>query len=212
MTPPGRHDSSTWCVNPHGGPYERRAVSTRVNSVWHDDPDILAGRSELELFWREAEIGVNCQDRRFLDRRGNWGQNDFRHRKLGGPSVDALKAIQINGLRMSALWERGLREGCKPSTILQDATRLSGVALGETCVQNPYFQGVWAFLPSFPLHFPTGRIRPVFRPLILCSARILRSCRTSSEPRPIGLIHLGSMGRAEKAVFGGCGNTPCARS
>ena len=41
-----------------------------------------------------------------------------------------------------------------------------------------------------PASFPTGRIRPVFRPLILCSARILRSCRTSSEPRPIGLIHL----------------------
>ena len=35
---------------PHGGPYERRAVSTRVNSVRHDDPDILAPRSELELF------------------------------------------------------------------------------------------------------------------------------------------------------------------
>ena len=39
--------------------------------------------------------------------------------------VDALKAIQINGLRMSALWERGLREGRKPSTILQNTTRLS---------------------------------------------------------------------------------------
>ena len=62
-----------------------------------------------------------------------------------------------------------------------------------------------------PAPFPTGRIRPVFRPLILCSARILRSCRPSSEPRPIGLIHLVSTGRAEKAVFGGCGNTPCAR-
>ncbi len=63
-----------------------------------------------------------------------------------------------------------------------------------------------------PASFPTGRIRPVFRPFILCSARILRSCRPSSEPRPIGLIHSGSTGRAEKAVFGGCGNTPCARS
>ncbi len=30
----------------HGGPYERRAVSTRVNSVRHDDPGILAPRSE----------------------------------------------------------------------------------------------------------------------------------------------------------------------
>ena len=48
-----------------------------------------------------------------------------------------------------------------------------------------------------PASFPTGRIRPVFRPFILCSARILRSCRTSSEPRPIGLIHSGSTGRAE---------------
>ena len=39
---------------PHGSPYERRAVSTRVNSVRHDDPGILAPRSELELFWREG--------------------------------------------------------------------------------------------------------------------------------------------------------------
>ncbi len=45
---------------PRAGPYERRAVSTRVNSVRHDDPGILAPRSELELFWREAEIGVKC--------------------------------------------------------------------------------------------------------------------------------------------------------
>ena len=65
---------------PHGGPYERRAVSTKVNSVWHDDPGILAPRSERELFWREAEIGVNCHPRRLRDRQGNWGQNDFRHR------------------------------------------------------------------------------------------------------------------------------------
>ena len=36
--------------------------------------------------------------------------------------------------------------------------------------------------------FRTGRIRPVLRPLILCSARILRSYRTESESRPIGLI------------------------
>ena len=34
---------------PCAGPYERRAVSTRVNSVQKDDPDILAPRSELEL-------------------------------------------------------------------------------------------------------------------------------------------------------------------
>ena len=34
---------------------------------------------------------------------------------------------------MSALWERGLREGGKPSTILQDATRLSGVIRMPSC-------------------------------------------------------------------------------
>ena len=45
---------------------------------------------------------------------------------------------------MSALWERGLREGRKPSTILQDATRLSGVALGETRALYPFiFKGFW---------------------------------------------------------------------
>ncbi len=41
--------------------------------------------------------------------------------------------------------------------------------------------------------FPTSGIHPVFRPLILCSARILRSYRTESESRPIGLIHLISV-------------------
>ena len=56
---------------------------------------------------------------------------------------------------MSALWEGGLREGCNPSTILQDATRLSGVALGETRALYPFiFKGFWAFLTSFPLHSP----------------------------------------------------------
>ena len=35
---------------PYGGPYEKRAVSTRVNSVRNDDPDILAPRSERGLF------------------------------------------------------------------------------------------------------------------------------------------------------------------
>ena len=77
---------------PHGGPYERRAVSTRVNSVRHDDPGILAPRSELELFWREAEIGVNCQDRRFLDRQGNWGQNDFR---TGNLAIRPLTLLRL---------------------------------------------------------------------------------------------------------------------
>ena len=35
---------------PYGGPYEKRTVSTRVNSVRNDDPDILAPRSEMGLF------------------------------------------------------------------------------------------------------------------------------------------------------------------
>ena len=35
---------------PYGGPYEKRAISTRVNSVRNDDPDMLAPRSEMELF------------------------------------------------------------------------------------------------------------------------------------------------------------------
>ena len=37
-----------------------------------------------------------------------------------------------------------MREGCNPSTILQDATRLSGVALGETRALSPFiFKGFW---------------------------------------------------------------------
>ncbi len=35
---------------PYCGPYEKRAVSTRVNSVRNDDPDILTPRSGMELF------------------------------------------------------------------------------------------------------------------------------------------------------------------
>ena len=35
---------------PSACPYERRAVSTRVNSVRNDDPDILAPMSEKGLF------------------------------------------------------------------------------------------------------------------------------------------------------------------
>ena len=55
---------------------------------------------------------------------------------------------------MSVLWERGLREGCKPSTILQDATRLSGVALGETRALSPFiFKGFWGSPHPFPHHF-----------------------------------------------------------
>ena len=35
---------------PFDGPYERRAVSTRVNSARNDDPDILVPMSERRLF------------------------------------------------------------------------------------------------------------------------------------------------------------------
>ena len=35
---------------PHEGPFERRTVSTRVNSVRNDDPDILLPVSESGLF------------------------------------------------------------------------------------------------------------------------------------------------------------------
>ena len=47
----------------------------------------------------------------------------------------------INGLRMSAVRERGLREGCKSSTIFQDTTRLSGVILRRDVGQKlPIFK------------------------------------------------------------------------
>ena len=64
----------------------------------------------------------------------------------------------------------GRLAGAAASTILQDAT--------------PYtllFSKGFGVPHIIPASFPTGRIRPVFRPLILCSARILRSCRTSSD-------------------------------
>ena len=35
---------------PRAGPYERRAVSTRVNSVQNDDPDSLVAMSRQALF------------------------------------------------------------------------------------------------------------------------------------------------------------------
>ncbi len=35
---------------PRAGPYERHAVSTRVNSVRNDDPDILVPMTESGLF------------------------------------------------------------------------------------------------------------------------------------------------------------------
>ena len=35
---------------PYDGPFQRRAVSTRVNSVRNDDPDILLPVSESEMF------------------------------------------------------------------------------------------------------------------------------------------------------------------
>ena len=41
---------------------------------------------------------------------------------------------------MSALWERGLREGRKPSTILPNTTRLSGGILrGDVRLYNLLF-------------------------------------------------------------------------
>ena len=35
---------------PYGGPFERRAVSNRVNSVRNGDPDVLTPLSESEMF------------------------------------------------------------------------------------------------------------------------------------------------------------------
>ena len=53
---------------------------------------------------------------------------------------------------------------------------------------NPLFSKGLGVPHILPAPFRTSRIRPVLRPLILCSARILRSYRTESESRPIGLI------------------------
>ncbi|MDE2807440.1 MAG: SOS response-associated peptidase family protein [Gemmatimonadota bacterium] len=35
---------------PHDGPFDRRAVSTRVNSVHNDDPDVLTAAPDSGLF------------------------------------------------------------------------------------------------------------------------------------------------------------------
>ena len=50
------HGSLIWCVPPRAGPYERRAVSTRVNSVQNDDPGIPAPVSEERLMCPPAGI------------------------------------------------------------------------------------------------------------------------------------------------------------
>ena len=45
---------------PHDGPFQRRAVSARVNSVRNGDPDVLLPVSESGLFWppRQQPAGV----------------------------------------------------------------------------------------------------------------------------------------------------------
>ena len=60
----------------------------------------------------------------FFRMRGNVRQKDFHQRDLGEPFVDVRKALKINGLRMSVLRERGLREGCKPSTKIEERNSL----------------------------------------------------------------------------------------
>ncbi len=57
-----------------------------------------------------AEIGVNCHHPCFLDGGGNRSQKHFPQANLGERSVDLRKPTQINGLRMSVVRERGLRE------------------------------------------------------------------------------------------------------
>ena len=36
--------------HPHDGPFERRAISARVNSVRNDDPDVLTAAPDSRLF------------------------------------------------------------------------------------------------------------------------------------------------------------------
>ena len=68
-------------------------------------------------------------------------KKDFRHGEFGEPPIDARKPLLINGLRMSMAREGVLREGCKPSTIFQSTTRLSGVApWRDERPITPYFQ------------------------------------------------------------------------
>ena len=56
---------------------------------------------------------------------------------------------------MSVVREVGLRQGCNSSTIFQNKTCLFEVALGrDVCPVIPYYQRVWAFLTSVPLHSP----------------------------------------------------------
>ena len=62
---------------------------------------------------------------------------------------------------MSVVKERGLRKLRKPSTILQNTTRLSGmIPRRDVRPITFYFQMVWAFLTSFQtLSLPVGFVR-----------------------------------------------------
>ena len=73
-----------------------------------------------------------------------------------------------------------MREGCKPSTILQRYnSSLRGHSLGRRASYNPLVSKVLGVPHIVPAPFSNRPISPLFGSLsILCSARILRSYRT----------------------------------
>ena len=82
---------------------------------------------------------------------------------------------------------QALHHSSKHNSSLRDASP------GRRVPDNLLFSNGLGVPHIIPAPFPTSGIHPVFQPLILCSARILRSYRTASESRPIGLIPLISV-------------------
>ncbi len=73
---------------------------------------------------------------------------------------------------------------------LEQNSSLRGITLERRASNNLLFSKGLGVLHILPDPLSTGRIRPVFRLLILCLPRILRFFRTWSESRPIGLTRL----------------------
>ena len=87
---------------------------------------------------------------------------------------------------MSMAREGVLREGCKPSTIFQDTTRLSGVApWRDERPITPYFQRDWEFLTSFPRH--SSLVDFAFFSGLSFSVRLVFSVLTGPSPKVVQL-------------------------
>ena len=76
--------------------------------------------------------------------------------------------------------------GCRPSTILPNTTRLSGMLLrGDVCLITFCFQTVWAFLTSSQLHSPPTEF--TLFPSLSFSVRPVFSVLTGPRPKVVRL-------------------------